>query len=193
MRSAHIVPKVLIGLVAMTVAQAALAQATRSSVDIAASTGSTGASEFKDPKTGQIWTPETVGQDGRPLTGPDDKAFNPSAQNVPVAMIDQRVRGRPVGTVPVTAGPTVPIVVMDNASLRAVPGQRWQAVLYLDNNSGTPVDPVLECRFTNGGKAVMNTRAIVQQTAPSVRQGLIIYGPRTDVFVDRVSCQVTAP
>jgi hypothetical protein len=26
-----------------------------------------------------------------------------------------------------------------------------------------------------------------------VRQGLVIYGPRTDVFVDRVSCQVTAP
>ena len=190
MRSAHIVPKVLIGLVAMTVAQAALAQATRSNVDIAASTG---APEFKDPKTGQIWTPETVSQDGRPLTGPDDRAFNPSAQNVPATMVEQRVRGRPVGTVPVTVGPTVPIVVMDNASLRAVPGQRWQAVLYLDNNSGNPVVPVIECRFTNGGNPVMATRATVQQTAPSVRQGLVIYGPRVDVFVDRVSCQVTAP
>jgi hypothetical protein len=190
MRSVHIVPKVLIGLVAMTVAQAALAQATRSSVNVAASTG---APEFKDPKTGQIWTPETVGQDGRPLTGPDDKAFNPSAQNVPATITEQRVRGRPVGTVPVTAGPTAPIVVMDNASLRAVPGQRWQAVLYLDNNSGNPVEPVIECRFTNGGNPVMATRAMVQQTAPSVRQGLVIYGPRVDVFVDRVSCQVTAP
>jgi hypothetical protein len=190
MRSVHIVPRVLIGLVAMTVAQAALAQATRSSVDIAASTG---APEFKDPKTGQIWTPETVSQDGRPLTGPDDKAFNPSAQNVPATMVEQRVRGRPVGTVPVTAGPTVPIVVMDNASLRAVPGQRWQAVLYLDNNSGNPVEPVIECRFTNAGKPVMAARAVVQQTAPGVRQGLVIYGPRTDVFVDHVSCQVTAP
>ena len=39
----------------------------------------------------------------------------------------------------------------------------------------------------------MDTRAIVQQTAPSVRQGLVIYGPRVDVFVDRVTCQVTAP
>ena len=190
MRSVHIVPKVLIGLIAMTAAQSALAQATRSSVDIAASTG---APEFKDPKTGQIWTPETVGQDGRPLAGPDDKAFNPSAQNVPATITEQRVRGRPVGTVPVTAGPTVPIVVMDNASLRAVPGQRWQAVLYLDNNSGNPVEPVIECRFTNGGNPVMATRAMVQQTAPSVRQGLVIYGPRVDVFVDRVSCQVTAP
>ena len=45
MRSVHIVPKILIGFVAMTVAQATFAQAVRSSVDIAASTG---ASEFKD-------------------------------------------------------------------------------------------------------------------------------------------------
>jgi hypothetical protein len=39
----------------------------------------------------------------------------------------------------------------------------------------------------------MDTRAVVQQTGPGVRQGLMIYGPRTDVFVDRVSCRVTAP
>jgi hypothetical protein len=190
MRSVHIIPKVLIGIAALTVTEAALAQATRSSVAVASSTGSP---EFKDPKTGQIWTPETVGQDGRPLTGPDDKAFNPSTQNVPTTMIEQRVRGRPVGTVSVTAGPTVPIVVMNNATLRAAPGKRWQAVVYLDNNSGNKVEPFIECRFTNGGNPVMATRAMVQQTAPSVRQGLVIYGPRTDVFVDRVSCQVTAP
>jgi hypothetical protein len=82
---------------------------------------------------------------------------------------------------------------MDGASLRVVPGQRWQAVLYLNNNSGSPVEPVIECRFTNGGSPVMTTRALVQQTGPSVRQGLAIYGPRADVFVDRVSCLVTAP
>lgn len=168
---------------------AALAQAARSSVDAAASSG---VPEFRDPKTGQVWTPETVGQDGRPI-GPDDKAFNPQAQNVPVVVAEQRVRGRPVGMVPITAGPTVPLVAMDGATLRAVPGQRWQAVMYLDNNSGNPVDPVIECRFTNGGTTVMDTRAVVQQTGPGVRQGLMIYGPRTDVFVDRVLCRVTAP
>ena len=191
MSSSHnTMPKLLICLVGMTLASAAVAQAPRSSLETAASTG---APEFRDPKTGQVWTPETVGQDGRPLTGPEDKAFDPQAQNAPLRISEQRLRGRPVGTVPVTAGPTVPIVVMDNASLRAVPGQRWQAVLYLDNNSANPVDPVIECRFTNAGKAVMETRALVQTTAPSVRQGLAIYGPRTDVFVDRVSCRVTAP
>ena len=148
--------------------------------------------EFKDPKTGQVWTPETVGQDGKPLK-PDDKAFDPKAQTVPTQFVEQRLRGMPVGMVPITAGPTVPIVAIDNASLRAVPGQRWQAVLYLDNNSGSPVDPVIECGFTNGGNLVMNTRAVVQQTGPGVRQGLVIYGPRTDAFVDRVSCRVASP
>jgi hypothetical protein len=183
-------PRLFVCFIGMTMASAAMAQAPRSSLDV---TASTGAPEFRDPKTGQVWTPETVGQDGRPLTGPEDKAFNPQAQNVPATSVEQRIRGRPVGTVPVTAGPTVPIVVINNPSLRAVPGQRWQAVMYLDNNSGNPVDPVIECRFTNAGNTVMDARAIVQTTAPSVRQGLVIYGPRTDVFVDRANCRVTAP
>jgi hypothetical protein len=183
-------PKLIFCLASMTIASAAVAQAPRSSVAVASSAG---APEFRDPKTGQVWTPETVGQDGRPLTGPDDKAFSPQAQTTPAMIAEQRVRGRPVGTVPVTAGPSVPIVVMDNPSLRAVPGVRWQAVMYLDNNSGNTVEPVIECRFTNGGNTVMDTRALVQATAPSVRQGLAIYGPRTEVFVDRVSCRVTAP
>lgn len=182
-------PKALIGLLAMTVASAALAQAPRSNVDAAASSG---VPEFRDPKTGQVWTLETVGQDGKPI-GPDDKAFDPRTQTAPVKIAEQTVRGRPVGTVPITAGPTVPIVAMDGATLRVVPGQRWQAVLYLNNNSGNPVDPVIECRFTNGGNTVMDTRATVQQTGPGVRQGMALYGPRSDVFVDRVSCRVTAP
>ena len=169
------IPKVLACLAGMTLASAAFAQAPRSSLDVAASTG---AFEFKDPKTGQVWTPETVGQDGRPLTGPDDKAFNPQAQNVPLQVVEQRVRGRPVGTVPITAGPTVPIVVMDNATLRAVPGQRWQVVLYLDNNSGKPV---------------MDTRAMVDPIGPGVRQGLLVYGPKVEIFVNRATCRVASP
>lgn len=184
------IPNILAGLVALTMTSAALAQAPRSSVDAAASSG---VPEFRDPRTGQVWTPETVGQDGRPLTGPDDKAFDPGAQSVPTRVAEQRVRGRPVGTVPITAGPTVPIVAVDGASLRVVPGQRWQAVLYLDNNSANPVEPVIDCRFTNGNNVVMTTRALVQRTGAGVRQGLVIYGPRTNVVVDRVSCSVASP
>jgi hypothetical protein len=182
-------PMVLGCLIGMTLTSAAVAQAPRSSLDIIVSGGE---QEFKDPKTGQVWTPETVGQDGKPLK-PDDKAFDPQAQNVPLQIAEQHVRGRPVGTVPITAGPTVPIIVMDNASLRAVPGQRWQVVLYLDNNSGNSVAPVVECVFTNAGKPVMDTRAIADSIGPGVRQGLLIYGPRVDVFVDRSSCRVVSP
>jgi hypothetical protein len=182
-------PAILGFLIGVTMASAAFAQTPRSALDV---TASTGASEFKDPKTGQVWTPETVGQDGRPLK-PDDKAFNPQAQNVPLQVVEQRVRGRPVGMVPITAGPTVPIVNMDNASLRAVPGQQWQVVLYLDNNSGNAVSPVVECTFTNAGKPVAITRAVVDPIGPGVRQGLLIYGPRVDVFVDRSACRVVSP
>ena len=184
------IPKILACLAGMTLASAAFGQAPRNSLDVVVSTG---AFEFKDPKTGQVWTPETVGQDGRPLTQPDDKAFNPQAQNVPLQVVEQRVRGRQVGTVPITAGPTVPIVTMDNASLRAVPGQRWQVVMYLDNNSGNAVAPVVECAFTNAGKPVMDSRAIAEPIGPGVREGLLIYGPRVDIFVDRASCRVASP
>lgn len=180
----------LVGVAGTAVAFAALAQASRSTMDVPASAG---VPEFRDAKTGQVWTPETVGQDGRPLAGPQDKAFDPNAQDAPAMIAEQRVRGRPVGTVPVTAGPTTPVVAMDGATLRAVPGKRWQVVMYLDNNSANPVDPVIECRFLNGGNTVMTTRATVARTAPSVRQGLVIYGPRTDAFVDRSSCSVTSP
>ena len=180
-----------VGVIGATVAASAFAQGTsRSSVDVPASSG---VPEFRDAKTGQVWTPETVGQDGRPLAGPDDKAFNPGTQAAATTVVEQQVRGRPVGTVPVTAGPSTPVVAMDGATLRAIAGQRWQVVLYLDNNSANTIEPVLDCRFTNGGNPVMVTRAKVASTGPSVRQGLVVYGPRTDVFVDRAVCNVIAP
>jgi len=57
-----------------------------------------------------------------------------------------------------------------------MPGQRWQVVLYLDNNSA---NPVIECSFKNAGTIVMNTRATVARTAPGVRQGLVISARRS--------------
>ena len=190
MRSSSVLTsKIFACVLSLAYVATASAQAPRSTLDASTTPG---APEFRDPKTGQVWTPETVGQDGKPVD-PDDKAFDPSAQNAPTMVAEQRVRGKPVGTVPITAGPTVPIVAMDGASLRVVPGQRWQAVMYLDNNSGNTVNPVIECRFTNAGTAVMNTRALVQPTAAGLRQGLVIQGPRSNIFVDRVSCQVASP
>ena len=176
-------------LAGMTLAPAVLAQAAKSSVDVAASTG---APEFRDPKTGQVWTPETVGQDGRPI-GPEDAAFDPRAQAASLQMVLQKATARPVGQVPITAGPTVPVVNMENATLRAIPGQRWQVVMYLNNNSGNAVQPVVECHFTNAGKPVTDTRAQVTTMGPGVRAGIAVMGPRTNFFVDKASCQVVSP
>lgn len=176
-------------LVGMTLAPAVLAQAAKSSVDVAATTG---VPEFRDPKSGMVWTPENVGRDGKPVL-PEDKAFDPAAQSAPLQLVLQKATARPVGTVPVTAGPTVPIVVMENTTLRAVPGQRWQLVMYLNNNSNQAIDPVLECRFTNAGNLVSATQVQVSRIGPGVRAGVAVAGPRIQYFVDRASCKVTAP
>ena len=49
----------------------------------------------------------------------------------------------------------------------------------------------LDCE--NAGTIVMNTRAPVALTAPSVRQGLVTSGPEIDAFVDRATCNVVSP
>jgi hypothetical protein len=139
-----------------------------------------------------VWTPENVGQDGKPI-GPEDKAFDPASQASPLQGVVQRVVAKPVGTVPITAGPTTPIVNIENTMLRAVPGQRWQVVMYLNNNSGNPIDPVVECRFTNHGNLVTGTRATVSRMGPGVRAGIAVMGPRIATFVDRASCQIVSP
>ena len=176
-------------LASMSLAPPILAQATKSSVEI---TASTGVPEFRDPKSGMVWTPENVGQGGAPIL-PEDHAFDPTGQSAPTQVVLQKATPRPVGSVAVTAGPTVPIVNMENFMLRAVPGQRWQVVMYLNNNSGAPVQPVLECRFTNHGDLVTHTRVMVSQIGPGVRAGVAVMGPRVNYFVDRATCQVASP
>lgn len=176
-------------LIGMTLAPAALAQAAKGSLDVAATTGTP---EFRDPKTGMVWTPENVGQGGKPIL-PEDRAFDPASQSAPAQGVLQRAMARPVGSVPITAGPTVPIVNMENAMLRAVPGQRWQVVMYLSNNSGSPIEPVVQCRFTNGGNLVTDTQATISQIGPGVRAGVAVMGPRVNYFVDKASCLVMSP
>lgn len=173
-----IAPRILGGLVGLMLAMGASAQ-------------TTGSTEFRDPATGKVWTPDTVGRDGKPVA-PEDRAFDPNAQAVRTVIAEERIVGRPVGTVPITAGPTVPIVALDRATLSVVPGERWQTMMSLDNNSADPVDPVIECSFMNGSNVVMKARAVVQQIGGGSRQELTIHGPRSDIFVDRVTCQVAS-
>ncbi len=181
---------ILACVVGLTVAMAALAQAPRSSLEVPAMPG---VPEFRDPKTGQIWTPLNVGQQSGPPT-PADVAFDPLGQAVRVeGVVVQRPSIVPLAAVPITAGPTVPIVNIGGATLRAVAGKRWQVVLYLDNNSANTVVPLINCRFTNAGKLVEQTHVLVPAVRPGTRVGMIVHGPKTDLFVDRASCAVTSP
>jgi hypothetical protein len=182
--------KGLLCLVALMSASPVLAQATRSTVDMPASAG---VPEFRDPKTGQIWTPNNVGLVPGPNT-PADRAFDPLGQAARVdGVVVQRPKVTPLGAVPIMAGPTVPIVTIENASLRAVPERRWQVVLYLNNNSGRTVAPLLHCSFTNGGKPVEETRVLLPAVGAGVRVGFTVHGPKTNLFVDRATCRVESP
>ncbi len=177
------------GLV-LSISAPAAAQVTRSSVDMPVSAG---VPEFRDPKTGQIWTPNNVGLVSGPNT-PADRAFDPLAQAVRVdGVVVQRPRITPLGMVPITAGPTVPVVNIDGAALSAVPEKRWQVVLYLNNNSGRTIVPMLLCTFTNAGKPVEQTRVLLPALGAGVRVGLTVHGPQTSLFVDRATCRVESP
>ena len=62
-----------------------------------------------------------------------------------------------------------------------------------NNNSAGTLAPMIDCRFTNAGKLVEETRVLVPGVGPGVRGGLTIYGPRTDLFVDRADCRIVSP
>jgi len=181
---------ILACLTGLAMASQAFGQAPASSFSLS---GSAGQSEFVDPKTGQVWTPENVGGRSGPNT-PADRAFDPLAQATVVqGVVVQNPLVTSLGTVPITAGPTVPLVTIESTSLRAVPAQRWQVVMYLNNNSAGVVNPVVNCRFANAGNTVEDTRAVLPPTGPGARLGFIVYGPRTNLFVDHVSCGVISP
>ena len=118
----------------------------------------------------------------------------PNAQvaSAPTVVV-QRPAANLIGTVPVTAGPTVPLVTLESPTLQAIPSDRWVAPVYVTNNSGADANVQLGCTFTNGGRSVQETRVIVPTAGPGQRLGMPVYGPRTDIFVDRVLCRILTP
>jgi hypothetical protein len=179
--------------VAASITWPATAQLQRSPVTATAQPAAPDVPSFRDPKTGQVWTPDNVGGGPSPTT-PQDRAFNPNAQTVTVGqVIQQNAQMHVVGTVPITAGPTVPLVEIDNPTLGVQPGGRWRVVIYLQNNSASTFAPSLDCRFTNGGNTVMATNVLVSPVAGGNRVGLVFYGPQSDIFVNNVSCSVLSP
>jgi hypothetical protein len=167
---------------------------------VGAGVSSNSVTQFKDERTGKVWTPENVSKDNQtpqqqaatPKTAAD-KAFDPSAQSVGTQIVVQRPRGNLMGTVPITAGPTVPAVVIDSPWLQAVPQQTWLSVVYVTNNSGDVVEPVVGCTFTNGGRPVQDTRVVLSPAGPGERWGVPVYGPPVSTFVDRVTCRLLSP
>ncbi|MBV8186388.1 MAG: hypothetical protein JOY64_16325 [Alphaproteobacteria bacterium] len=185
------------GVALATAAAATLAQ-TSVTVDVTQNPPT----QYRDERTGTVWAPgvdNRLSRDNRlepsdqPST-PADKAFDPGSQ-VAIAepLVVQRPQATLMGTVPITAGPNVPVVTLDGPTLKAMPGDRWLTVLYVTNNSGVAVDSQVGCTFTNGGRAVQEARVVVPTAGPGQRLGMAVYGPRTEVFVDRVLCRVLTP
>lgn len=158
-----------------------------------------GQPQFRDERTGQIWTPDNVSQDNRPGANNQprteaDRAFDPSAQVATANGIEvQRPTATLLGTVPITAGPTVPIAVLESPSLQVVPGGRWIAPLYVTNNSGGDINAQVGCTFTNGGRSVQETRVVIPTARAGQRLATAVYGPRAEIFVDRVLCRLLTP
>src|SRR5262249_2453502 len=149
--------RLVAGVLGLVVASAALAQ-------------SPNQQQFVDPQTGKIWTPENVGSGTSGPPSPQDPAFNPQAP--PITAPGSSVHTPnvpPLGPIPITAGPTVPIAIIDNATLSVIPSQRWQVVLYLNNNSAGTINPVIECTFTNSGSPVEQVRANLPPVAGGQR------------------------
>lgn len=182
---------------ALIVASTAFAQTAGT---VGAGVSANGLTQFKDERTGKVWTPENVSKDNQTLQQQAampktaaDKAFDPNSQSVATQVVVQRPRGNLMGTVPITAGPTVPAVVIDSPWLQAVPQQNWLSVVYVTNNSGSVVDPVVGCTFTNGGRPVQDTRVVLSPAGPGERWGVPVYGPPVSTFVDRVTCRLLSP
>jgi hypothetical protein len=170
------------GVAALAVASSAMAQA-----------------QFRDEKTGKIWTPDNVSKEtqlrpsNEPVT-PADRAFDPNAQiATATGVVVQRPAANLMGVVPITAGPTVPLVMIETPQLQAIPGDHWVAPIYFTNNSGAEINAQLGCTFTNGSRPVQENRIVVPTAGPGQRLAFVAYGPRTDIFVDRVACRVLTP
>jgi hypothetical protein len=177
------------GLAAIGLAGASLAQ------NIAARPGYPG--QVTDTRTGKVWAPNWDSLDAYQPTDPShrvNREFDPRSQTASIpGVINQRPRAQLLGTVPITAGPGVPIMAIDAPSLQAVPGERWVSILYVTNNSGGSIDPIVDCHFTNNGQKVESIRLYVPTAGPGERLGLAVRGPKVDMFVDKVTCVPMAP
>ena len=155
---------------------------------------------FRDPTTGQIWTPENVSKESRPPSWPSgpatpaDRAFDPNAQIAAIpGVVVQRPVATLVSTVPIAAGPAVPIATLESGTLVAIPSDHWRTTLFVANNSAGVAYAEINCRFMNAGRMVQDTHIVVPAVGPGQRVSVPVQGPRTDLFVDHVPCRLLTP
>jgi len=170
------------------------------SVAAMAATSAVMAQGFRDPATGQIWTQDNVSKESRPPNWPSgpvtpaDRAFDPTGQVAAVpGVVVQRPVATLVSTVPITAGPTVPIATLESGTLIAVPSDHWRTTMYVANNSAGVANPEINCRFMNADRVVQETHIVVPAVGPGHRVSVPVQGPRTTLFVDRVPCRLLTP
>ena len=153
--------------------------------------------QLTDTRTGKVWTPSLDSLDAQQPTDPAhpvNREFSPRSQTASIpGLVEQRPRANLMGIVPITAGPSVPVMALDTPTLQAVPGKRWIAILYVTNNSANAIEPIVDCHFTNGSQKVESIRARVSPAGPGQRLGFAVVGPRVDMFVDKVTCLPMAP
>jgi hypothetical protein len=153
--------------------------------------------QLRDSRTGKVWTPEIANEEASVPTSPNayvNRAFDPRAQNAIVeGVVVQHPRANLMGIVPITAGPTMPIATLDAPSLQVIPGRHWLSIVYVTNNSGATINAVVGCHFTNAGQRVEETRVVMPPAGPGERLGVPVRGPRYDIFVDRVTCELMSP
>jgi len=182
-------------ILAIAAGLAAIGAGTALAQNVAARPGYPG--QFTDTRAGKVWTPNWDSLDAVQPTDPShsvNREFDARAQRESVpGMVTQRPRAELMGTVPITAGPSVPIMTIDAPSLQAVPGERWISVLYVTNNSGASINAVVDCHFTNHGQKVESVRLLVPTAGPGERLGMAVRGPRVDMFVDKVVCVPMSP
>jgi len=189
MKSFRFTALALGGLAAVGLAVSASAQ------NIATRPGVPG--QLTDTRTGKLWTPNWESEDAYQPTDPShpvNREFNPRSQTASVpGLIAQRPRAELMGTVPITAGPSMPIMLIDAPSLQAVPGKRWIGILYVTNNSAGSIDPIVDCHFANHGEKVESIRVMVPTAGPGERLGVAVRGPRVEMFVDTLTCVPISP
>src|SRR4029450_4501116 len=84
--------------------------------------------QFRDEKTGKVWTPDNGSKDNqlRPSNEPStpaDRAFDPKAQiATATGVVVQRPNATLMGVVPITAGPPAAIVALASPRLQGARG-----------------------------------------------------------------------